>query len=121
MAAMMQPCLEYAIIITLFEKIRKALHGPVFTCPKCHKVIKNRPVQVYAMKNMAGKVTSALGEEEPEDTNPRHGGKLVSGRDNPWDKFFPFHNVMHQDNEIHKYDHMYDARECMNTKGKRAN
>ncbi|KAK0464866.1 hypothetical protein IW261DRAFT_1575102 [Armillaria novae-zelandiae] len=86
---MAHPLIEYRTVLSLFDKVRKAVEGPTFSCPQCRKEVKNRPVQVYAMKSITEKMASTHGENMPPNPVP-----LFAGRYCHWDEFFPFHYIL---------------------------
>ncbi|KAK0490210.1 hypothetical protein IW261DRAFT_1412785 [Armillaria novae-zelandiae] len=86
------PSVEYHVVLTLFNKIRKAMKGPAFSCPLCRKEVRNRPVQAFTMKSITQKLASTRGETMPVIEIPKLGGRYSH-----WDEFFPFHYITNRD------------------------
>ena len=65
-------------------------HHPDYTCPSCRAVIKEQPIEVYAIKSIMRSAADAAGETSPTKFAPsnvrHHGGHRL---DNPWDGMFP--------------------------------
>jgi hypothetical protein len=58
----------------------------VYTCPTCREVVRNKPVEVFALKSVVGTVSNAMGETSPKKKSVK-GKKMASA--GPWDGFFP--------------------------------
>ncbi|EPQ56971.1 hypothetical protein GLOTRDRAFT_137422 [Gloeophyllum trabeum ATCC 11539] len=57
--------------------------SPNYPCPVCRAPVKSRPVEVYALKNVAQTLGKAMGETCPREVLPPR------GRGREWDAFFP--------------------------------
>ncbi|TFY50541.1 hypothetical protein EVG20_g11459 [Dentipellis fragilis] len=73
---------------------------PPYTCPTCRVAVRNRPVEVFALKNLVHTVAEAKGERPPPSVAVPApvAGRATRGRaappppprraENPWDGFF---------------------------------
>jgi len=74
-----------------------AYQAPQYTCPTCRTAVRNRPVEVFALKALVRTIAAAAGESSPKKSPPvmntRAGKSRVQGAQTagPWDKFFPKH------------------------------
>lgn len=67
--------------------------APQYTCPTCREVVKNRPVEDFALKALVRTVARAAGESSPEKPQAAifgvGRGRMPAPRPNgPWDRFF---------------------------------
>ncbi|KZS99752.1 uncharacterized protein LAESUDRAFT_765218 [Laetiporus sulphureus 93-53] len=90
--ALRDPFLSAQQRIELESQLRIAIlqHHPDYTCPSCRAVVKERPIEVYAIKSVVRSAAGAAGETSLTKYAPsnarNHGGHRL---DNPWDGFFP--------------------------------
>ncbi|PBK83584.1 hypothetical protein ARMGADRAFT_1037756 [Armillaria gallica] len=68
-------------LAVLLEDVISALGEPPFSCPTCHKRVKNRPVQLFCIKSLVHIVAPFLKETAPLRAKARE--------KEPWDAFFP--------------------------------
>ncbi|SJK97740.1 uncharacterized protein ARMOST_00993 [Armillaria ostoyae] len=77
----------------LVKQITAASGGPVFSCPTCREPVKNRPVEIFAIKSLVRTVAAAQGEssprKEPPEGRSRNKNKAPARQEGPWDRFFP--------------------------------
>lgn len=77
----------------LVKQITAASGGPVFSCPTCREPVKNRPVEIFAIKSLVRTVAAAQGEssprKEPPEGRSRSKNKAPARLEGPWDRFFP--------------------------------
>ncbi|KAK0486032.1 hypothetical protein IW261DRAFT_1663135 [Armillaria novae-zelandiae] len=77
----------------LVKQITAASGGPVFSCPTCREPVKNRPVEVFAIKSLVRTVAAAQSESSPRKVPPegrsRSKNKAPARLEGPWDRFFP--------------------------------
>lgn len=77
----------------LVKQITAASGGPVFSCPTCREPVKNRPVEIFAIKSLVRTVAAAQGEssprKEPPDGRLRSKNHVPARIEGPWDRFFP--------------------------------
>ncbi|KAF4621390.1 hypothetical protein D9613_000527 [Agrocybe pediades] len=63
---------------------------PQYTCPSCREVVRSRPTEVFAFKNIARTISAAAGEENPEKAaSSSRKAKVPAAGSSPWDGFFP--------------------------------
>ena len=67
-------------------RVTLSIPQPVYTCPTCRVVMRNKPVEVFALKSVVGTISNAMGETSPKK-KPVKGKKMASA--GPWDGFFP--------------------------------
>jgi hypothetical protein len=68
--------------------------APQYTCPTCREVVKNRPVEDFALKALVRTVATAAGESSPKKPQAAvfGGGRHrvpVPRPSGPWDGIFP--------------------------------
>lgn len=59
---------------------------PVYSCPTCRETVKNKPVEVFALKSVVRTISNAIGESSPKKEPVRGNMRAATG---PWDGYFP--------------------------------
>ena len=67
-------------------RFSQSIPQPVYTCPTCRVIVRNKPVEIFALKSVVGTILNAMGETSPK-------AKSVKGKKpasvGPWDGIFP--------------------------------
>lgn len=63
---------------------RSSQHQPQYTCPTCRAAVRRRPVEIFALKELANTLADKTGE-----TKPKKGRKNDGDNSKIWDGFFP--------------------------------
>ncbi|KAI0071712.1 hypothetical protein K474DRAFT_1686946 [Panus rudis PR-1116 ss-1] len=67
------------------QRLLTSMKHPTYTCPTCREPIKDKPTEVYIVKEMVRAVAEKQGVPSPKRQMPPRGTKL----EGPWDGFFP--------------------------------
>ncbi|CAL1707857.1 unnamed protein product [Somion occarium] len=70
----------------LIERTLRSINHPKYTCPTCRVAVKDRPTEVYSLKQVVRTIADTMGETSPKKTHPPRGARDTGG---PWDGFFP--------------------------------
>ncbi|KAK7692894.1 hypothetical protein QCA50_004529 [Cerrena zonata] len=65
--------------------IQASMKQPAFTCPTCRVATKDKPIEIYTLKQVVRTISEAMGESSPKKILPPRGSKEIG----PWDRFFP--------------------------------
>ncbi|KAK7689304.1 hypothetical protein QCA50_007095 [Cerrena zonata] len=64
--------------------LQASMEQPVFTCPTCRVGAKDKPIEIYTLKQVVRAISEAMGESSPKILPPRDSKEV-----GPWDRFFP--------------------------------
>jgi hypothetical protein len=67
-------------------RFSQSIPQPVYTCPTCRDVVRNKPVEIFALRSVVETISNAMGETSPKATSVK-GKKPASAA--PWDEIFP--------------------------------
>jgi len=67
-------------------RFSQSIPQPVYTCPTCRDVVRNKPVEIFALKSIVETISNAMGETSPKATSVK-GEKPASA--GPWHEIFP--------------------------------
>ncbi|KAI0958251.1 hypothetical protein AcV7_004123 [Taiwanofungus camphoratus] len=84
----LHPLARFQMESYISEIQRRQLH-PQYTCPRCRAVVKYKPIEVFALKNVVREIADATGESEPEPQSLKQ-DRSSAGADGLWDAFFPW-------------------------------
>lgn len=73
---------QFELLLAQYRATQGDGEGPMYTCPTCREVVKNKPVEDFKLKGVVRIVADALGETSPRKRVPHIGSK------GPWDGFF---------------------------------
>lgn len=62
----------------LIQEHRSRKSERVYSCPTCRAVVKARPVEVFLLKDIVGRIAEMRGEKAPKEVNTK----------GVWDKYF---------------------------------
>ena len=66
-------------------RFSQGIPQPVYTCPTCRDVVRNKPVEIFALKTVVETISNAMGTTSPKATSAK-GQKPASA--GSWDEIF---------------------------------
>jgi len=67
-------------------RFSQSIPQPVYTCPTCRDVVRNKPVEIFALRSVVETISNAMGETSPKATSVKGKKPALAG---PWDEIFP--------------------------------
>lgn len=64
----------------------QSIPQPVYTCPTCRDVVRNKPVEIFALKSVVEIISHAMGKAGPKVMSVKGKEPASAGS---WDEIFP--------------------------------
>jgi hypothetical protein len=71
-------------------RISQSMPQPVYTCPTCRGVVRNKPVEIFALKSVVETISNAMGETIPKAKSVKSN---KTGSAEPWHGILPLNIV----------------------------
>jgi len=67
-------------------RFSQGIPQPIYTCPTCRDVVRNKPVEILALKTVVETISNAMGTTSPKVTSVKGKNPVSAGS---WDEIFP--------------------------------